>query len=282
MHARVPGRRGFTLIELLVVIAIIAILIGLLVPAVQKVREAAARIQCQNNLHQMGLAMHGFHDTYKHFPPAFAKPSNYGWEVFLLPFVEQAPLYNQINPTGGSTLSVNALTTLSLPVFVCPSDGGGDLNTFLSGYGKSNYSASEQVSDGGSAIKIGQITDGTSNTLMIGERDMQNQVAAAWAGRDVKTGVVSSIGRPNWPINTPYVGGTGCCGADTTCTRYAWSSLHTGGANFVFCDASVHFLSASIAGDPGQQNCSKPAIANYPLQNLYFRNDGNVITGVEF
>jgi prepilin-type processing-associated H-X9-DG protein len=196
--------------------------------------------------------------------------------------LEQAPLYSRINPNGGSTLSVNALTTLSLPVFVCPSDGSGALNTVLSGYGKSNYAVSEQVSDGGSTIRIGQITDGTSNTLMIGERDMQNQVGAAWAGRDVNTGVVSTIGRPNWPINTPYRGGTGCCGADTGCTRYAWSSQHTGGANFVFCDASVHFLSASIAGDVTQQNCNKPAIANYPLQNLYFRNDGNVITGVDF
>ncbi len=282
MPSHVPGRRGFTLIELLVVIAIIAILIGLLVPAVQKVREAAARIQCQNNLHQIGLAMHSYHDTYKHFPPAFAKSSNFGWEVFLLPFLEQTPLYNRINPNGGSTLSVNATTTLSLAVFVCPSDGGGLINTFLSGYGKSNYAASEQVSDGGSKIPIGQITDGTSNTLMIGERDMQTQVGAAWAGRDTNTGVVSSIARPNWPINTPYAGGTTCCAADTGCTRYAWSSQHTGGANFVFCDASVHFLSASIANDPSQRNCNRPAMSNYLLQNLYFVNDGNPITGIDW
>src|SRR5438445_3429025 len=92
-----PPRKGLTLIELLVVIAIIAILIGLLVPAVQKVREAAARTQCQNNLHQIGVAMHAYHDANKAFPPAFAKPSNWGWSVWLLPYVEQTPLFNTLN-----------------------------------------------------------------------------------------------------------------------------------------------------------------------------------------
>jgi prepilin-type N-terminal cleavage/methylation domain-containing protein/prepilin-type processing-associated H-X9-DG protein len=273
-------RRGFTLIELLVVIAIIAVLIGLLLPAVQKTREAAARIKCENNLHQFGLAMHMYHDVNHAFPPAFAKPSNYGWGVWLLPYVEQVNLYNLINPRG-TLLSLNPNTTLKLSVFTCPSDPGGDLATYFGNYAKSNYVVSEQVSDGGSAIPMSTITDGLSNTLMIGERDMQKQVGAAWPGRDTKlsilSGVEESIGRPTWPINTAFAGVP-----DSGCTRYAWSSYHATGTNFAFCDGSVHYLQNSIANDPKQQNCSKPVPANYPLLNLYFASDGYIVNGNDF
>src|SRR5437016_3939810 len=170
---------GFTLIELLVVIAIIAILIGLLLPAVQKVREAASRAQCENNLKQIGLAMQSYHDTFKAFPPAFVKPSNWGWAVWILPFVEQTNLYNTLNPTA-TTLALNANTVQPLPVYLCPSDPSDNINTIFSGYAKNNYAVNEQICDGGSAIRIQQIRDGTSNTILMGERDMQNQVGAIW------------------------------------------------------------------------------------------------------
>jgi prepilin-type N-terminal cleavage/methylation domain-containing protein/prepilin-type processing-associated H-X9-DG protein len=286
MSRPVPRRPGFTLIELLVVIAIIAVLIGLLVPAVQKVRAAAARIQCSNNLHQMGVAMHNYHDTNHYFPPAFAKPSNYGWAALLLPFIEQDNLYKAL-ATDTTTVSVNANTQQKVAMYICPSDVGGVINPNFSGYAKSNYAVSEQVSDGGSTIGIKDITDGTSNTIMIGERDTQNQIGALWAGRDTATSgasVASVIARPTWPLNTKYAGGTPCCAGDTAagCTRFAWSSLHTGGANFVFCDASVHFLRNGIATDPTQQTCAKPVPANYPYYNLYFAADGFVVNGTDY
>lgn len=274
-------RRGFTLIELLVVIAIIAVLIGLLLPAVQKVRAAAARTQCKNNLHQHGLAMHMYHDVNKAFPPAFTKPSDYGWSVWLLPYVEQQNLFNIINPYN-TVLTLNASTTLRLSVFLCPSDGApGTINNYFGGYAKSNYVVSEMVSDGNSHIPMSTITDGLSNTIMIGERDMLKQVGAAWPGRDTKLSVLSgvevSIGRPMWPINTPFAGMP-----DPACTRYAWSSYHVGGANFAFCDGAVHYLSNSIASDPTQRDCSKPVPSNFPLQILYFASDGYTINGNDF
>jgi prepilin-type N-terminal cleavage/methylation domain-containing protein/prepilin-type processing-associated H-X9-DG protein len=141
-------RSGFTLIELLVVIAIIAILIALLLPAVQQAREAARRTQCKNNLHQLGLALHNYHDTFNAFPIGHQhRPTNlaasvngdggpgWGWSVYLLPYIDSAPLYNQFdfgksicdvvpwNPTGAGTGPVRNLPLMSTPQpwALCPS-----------------------------------------------------------------------------------------------------------------------------------------------------------------
>jgi prepilin-type N-terminal cleavage/methylation domain-containing protein/prepilin-type processing-associated H-X9-DG protein len=129
LSMRFPSRRSaFTLIELLVVIAIIAILIGLLLPAIQKVREASARAKCQNNLKQLGLALHQFHDAYGGFPKAGKLTSQLSWHVFILPFIEQGNLYNQFDLSPGSFDGVNGTgpnkniyAQNPIATFLCPS-----------------------------------------------------------------------------------------------------------------------------------------------------------------
>jgi prepilin-type N-terminal cleavage/methylation domain-containing protein len=200
---------GFTLIELLVVIAIIAVLIALLLPAVQQAREAARRSQCKNNLKQMGLAMHNYHDAYGSFPAESQmvynannvmaglgprSPRNFSWICSLLPYMDQAPLYSQINfsiPAWNQNLSGTPLQAVKLPVFTCPSDPGFP-NALPQGLGYSCYGISEGwdwwnrgaemrlagVGCPGFYTKINMIVDGTSNTLMIGETDSSSNTGS--------------------------------------------------------------------------------------------------------
>ena len=209
---RQRSQRGFTLIELLVVIAIIAVLIALLLPAVQSAREAARRIQCTNNLKQLGLALHNYHQAVNSFPlgaaVAYADPpasaSNYSWipgfvqgetywgtfgaHAFLLPYLEQSPLYNACNFNWCSTYDVgySINTTASLTVIqslLCPSDalaGRTGLNSYLGsmgpttdpvGYLSSNFPHSSMpgIFSYGSSSNIAAVTDGTSNTIAFSE-----------------------------------------------------------------------------------------------------------------
>lgn len=211
-YAKTQQRAAFTLIELLVVIAIIAVLIALLLPAVQQAREAARRSQCKNNLKQMGLALHNYHDVHRTFPPGWvdlrtSSSSTYknlwGWGTFILPYLDQAPLYQQVNFDVGwnnvmDTSSPNAMghiTTKPLSVYLCPSDPSPNVSIVYSGgsppangyNAKSNYvaciggqgltdrtdRASQQlgVSSGNSSTRMRDISDGMSNVIYIGERE---------------------------------------------------------------------------------------------------------------
>jgi prepilin-type N-terminal cleavage/methylation domain-containing protein/prepilin-type processing-associated H-X9-DG protein len=289
---RVRRRVGFTLIELLVVIAIIAVLISLMVPAVQKVRELAARSQCQNNLKQLSLGILNYHDNNKVFPNSYVlhlphTNGDWGWGVRIMPYVELHALHDQLNPGDylGDIPGLNAITQMPVPLFLCPTDPTGPLNTYLNkNYAKSNYVPSAQVITAfnpalPSRIKVAMkhITDGTSNTFLIGERDQVQGLAALWIGRlSLPVSDAMTYARGDLPLNKPY----DPAGGDTTCTRHTWTSLHSGGANFGFCDGSVHFIKTTIESHVGYTaSCTgTPNPANFTYQNMYRRDDGNVLT----
>lgn len=274
---------GFTLVELLVVIAIIGILVGLLLPAVQAAREAARRMQCSNNLKQIGLAVHLYHDAYRVFPPQMLNVSTnnalrWGWGACLLPFVEQSGLYNALSPDGGRSIPVAstlyngvALLQSSLAVYSCPSDDGGTLNQFhpsvnnssnaANWYSKSNYVGNQQLfryraGFGGPCFGIRDATDGTSNTLLIGERRLSVGKPKRYPGSIVwgtaaGTGDSSNTFHAAHPFNTPSnCNDYDADGNDNTRTRFAISSNHVGGAQFAMGDGSVRFVSQNIPINP--------------------------------
>jgi prepilin-type N-terminal cleavage/methylation domain-containing protein/prepilin-type processing-associated H-X9-DG protein len=281
---------GFTLVELLVVIAIIGVLVALLLPAVQAARESARRMKCQNNQRQFGLAAHNFHDANQQFPNAYhlllTHPhGDWGWGVRLLHYIEQSGLYASLSPGDfmGDIPVAGTLTQIKLPLFLCPTDPTKEINTNASNYAKSNYAISaliapphNQSTGAWPKVRIAMITDGTSNTFLVGERDMKRGLAAVYIGRIANITDAMSYGRADLPLNTPYAGGS-----DPNCTRHAWTSLHTGGgANFTFCDGSVRFISDQIESHKGYtQSC--PGIvntANFLYQNLYRYDDGAAVS----
>jgi prepilin-type N-terminal cleavage/methylation domain-containing protein/prepilin-type processing-associated H-X9-DG protein len=281
MDLRSKQRPAFTLIELLVVIAIIAILIALLLPAVQAAREAARRTQCKNNVKQLSLALHNYHDIHLRFPSGYIVDTGWGWGTMLLPQVDQAPLFNTLAPSGPMDLSdVDRLAQLRTPlsVFRCPSDPQPEWNdkskpevVVKTEIGISNYIGvmgsflSDPTSNGtmfqNSSIRLRDITDGTSNTLLLGERDYAKHRASIWGGStnhtDTNRNFLMSQTAELTAINAEG--------------QNAFSSMHTGGAHFALADGSVRFLTETIESRDG----AAPDSGTW--QRLGARNDGGVL-----
>ena len=311
MNLKRSQKHGFTLIELLVVIAIIAILIALLLPAVQQAREAARRSSCKNNMKQLGLAFHNYHETFLQFPlqqtsigaADIGAPApqtlriRHSWTVRILPYIDQAPLYNRFNfSTDGMHGTNLALKQERLKAVECPSDpliqdtdGGADdaggslrgqTDYAISAGGHPNGTATTPGTSGvvygqfstvprsrdvrgmfsrsGYSAKISHVTDGTSNTIMIGEVvgpfcDWQDWGYQSWG----------TMAHPINFRNEEFVAATLATSDADACIGFR--SRHVGGAFFTLADGSVHFLSENIDGNL--------------YRNLGDKADGNSVNG---
>jgi prepilin-type N-terminal cleavage/methylation domain-containing protein/prepilin-type processing-associated H-X9-DG protein len=320
-------RRAFTLIELLVVIAIIGILIGLLLPAVQKVREAASRMKCTNNLKQIGLALHNYHDANSCFPSGYvdgntnpnSTPDNdvgpgWGWAAFLLPYIEQDNVYKQINFSQPVGMGANAqISRQPLTLYQCPSDPyqqafpvydssftnpiatvahsnylgcNGWEECYFNAGGNGQGGGADGLSGGlgqagnglffrNSHNRFADVLDGLSNTIFVGERS-GNHSPSTW------TGAVTGGRCPAWmaiqppsPYSPPpgpaydnadfnealvlsHGNATHVPSADFPIfDPDTFYSMHTGqGANFLFGDGSVHFLTSGINPNTFQYLCT--------------------------
>ncbi len=253
-----PCRRGFTLTELLVVMAVIGILLALALPAIQQARAAARRAQCLNHLHQLGVALHNYHDTHSILPPGAivlgpglpVVYSGWGWGAMILPMVDQSPLYGRIDFNLGTAVGANeAVLRQGLSVWRCPSDPAADTIPVTVGayptttVSTGNYCGVAAMLGPLSAVRFGAVTDGLSQTLMLGERINQPLAlgnppfTSSWSGLVSKSDqyVFNSMPYTSasaaYPINF-HQGGT-----------QNFSSGHTGGAHFTFGDGSAKFLS---------------------------------------
>jgi prepilin-type N-terminal cleavage/methylation domain-containing protein/prepilin-type processing-associated H-X9-DG protein len=294
-------RVGFTLIELLVVIAIIAILIGLLLPAVQKVREAAARTQCVNNLKQFGLALHGYHDANNVLPQGqvpWANPGTttppyegaWSWQAQILPYMEQDNAYKQAkahvaaNPASNYYSWNNPTAGMKFKLYACPSDSRGpvaypgppnglSVDQALTGYlGVSGTTSTSKdgILFSGSKVALAQISDGTSNTLMVGERPPNSNLEFGWwfaaygyDGRgnadcvlhtnDVAVAnyfISGYSSPPNLPCDGPAAQKIGMVPGNPNvgCDAAHFWSFHSGGAQFLMGDGSCRMIGYSNNG----------------------------------
>ncbi|HUP81661.1 MAG TPA: DUF1559 domain-containing protein [Pirellula sp.] len=293
---RVRSRGGFTLVELLVVIAIIGILVGLLLPAVQAAREAARRMQCSNNLKQLGLGLHNYESAHKTFPPCGVDTNEMSWTVLMLPYIEQTNLHSQFDFSQGSWNAKNRIAVVqnvTIPSYQCPSavtdtqfsvfnttGVAANVNeatvrtmhyhAILGPYGNNTSNANQLYTSLGNTAAnsfgpactqgafgnltqvnatkficgknpIGGMTDGTSNTLMVGEFSWKGYqfwrpFTRGWYS-DTRGTLLYTSKNVTYPINSKF---------SLLWNDASFGSEHTGGAQFVRGDGSVQFVTQSV------------------------------------
>jgi prepilin-type N-terminal cleavage/methylation domain-containing protein len=258
---RTTSRRpAFTLIELLVVIAIIGILIALLLPAVQSAREAARRSTCTNQLKQLALALHNYHDAHLCLPPgsivrgpSMAPLSGWGWAAMALPHFEQSSLSNSCDFSLNTAVGPNRLVIgKTIPIMRCPSDVAPEtIDCELAPHpsviiASGNYVGCEGMLSSLSNVRFRDVADGLSNTLMLGERNTHPPVADTLPFTSSWCGIITASDRYVF-TSRPHVGATGDRRINASdSSPVVFSSRHIGGAFFARGDGSVGFISDSV------------------------------------
>ena len=281
-----PVRRGFTLIELMVVISVIAVLVALILPAIQQAREAARRTQCKNNLRQIGLALQNYCDLYDRFPPGYVASSDttattpgWGWGAMILPQLDQFPLFGLFNFSLPIEHPLNSAPVATrVTVFICASDivpngtfaitnaaSGKVVQSGPSSYvgcvGNESSSVDDNVDPGNgmlfrnSGVRFAEVLDGTSNTILIAERSWA-QANGAWIGASntgrLRSGTNYRAAPRDEASSFHVLGHAHWINAmnDPDGGLDDFSSLHAGGVNVLFVDGSVRFLH-SVTSDGG-------------------------------